>query len=347
MNPLIATDHYSVTPNQAIEADYFPLPTDSFKPLRSCVNFLHIYPQQLNYGSQKNFSRARNISCSVSLIRFKDGHSSTQKCFIDLANLNGPLVESINCALQYHEQNPIFSDEIKLELPLDLTEGDHLLFKFSHISLSNAQKAQSNETIEQNVGYSWIPIINENGLFMSQDIQEFDLPVAVSLTPDYFTYDPTGHSKRSGETTSLKWVESAKPLFKVRFRLNSALISSNSKLQEFFQKYSDSVDDTEWLLEEENPFEGIPFSRILPYLNIVLNRLLRLFTRTGTIGLSSHILRLVVDIVDMCVENSSKENLREFIRFHCMVDNESDSSSRLLYEGILESIGLLVSLIPN
>jgi hypothetical protein len=197
LNALIATDLYSVPSDQPIEAEYFSLPTDAVKPLRSCVNFLYIYPQQLNYGSQKHFSRARNIAVSVSLIRFKEGHSSVEKCFIDLANLKGPLVESVNCALQYHEQNPVFSDEFKLQLPLDLVEGDHLLFKFSHISLSNAQKAQSNEAVEQNVGYSWVPLINENSLFMNQDVQEFDLPVAVALTPDYFTYDPTnGHSKK-------------------------------------------------------------------------------------------------------------------------------------------------------
>lgn len=65
------------------------------------------------------------------------------------------------------------------------------------------------------MGYAWVPLINENGLFLNQDIQEFDLPVAQSLTPDYFTYNPTdGHSKKSSDSTSLKWVESAKPLFK-------------------------------------------------------------------------------------------------------------------------------------
>jgi hypothetical protein len=99
--------------------------------------------------------------------------------------------------MYFDEQNPVFAEELKLELPLDLHEGDHLLFKFLHISLSNAQKVQSNEPIEQNVGYAWVPLINDNGLFMNQDIQEFDLPVACALTPDYFTYDPaSGHSKK-------------------------------------------------------------------------------------------------------------------------------------------------------
>jgi hypothetical protein len=54
----------------------------------------------------------------------------------------------------------------------------------------------------------------------------------------------------------------------VRFRLHSALISSTTKLHQFFQNCSDSVDDTEWLLESssENPFEGVSFERIVPHL---------------------------------------------------------------------------------
>lgn len=132
-------------------------------------------------------------------------------------------------------------------------------------------------------------------------------------------------------------------MFKVKFRLNSALFSSNTKLQLFFQNCSDSVDDTEWLLESENPFESVAFDRILPHLHVLLNRLLQIFTRTGTIGLSAHVLKLLVSLVDLCIENGHKQELREFVRFHCFAGGEFDPNARLLFEGILESIGLLVS----
>lgn len=100
LNTLVETDRYSNTTDRTIHAEQFSLTSDPVKPLRTCVNLLYIYPQQLNYSSQKNFSRARNIVCSVSLIRLKDGQPTVDKCFIDLANLNGPKVESVNCALQ-------------------------------------------------------------------------------------------------------------------------------------------------------------------------------------------------------------------------------------------------------
>lgn len=75
---------------------------------------------------------------------------------------------------------------------------------------------------------------------------------------------------------------------------------------------------------------------------MLLNRLLRLFTRTGAIGLSSHVLKLLLNLIDVTIENGHKEYLREFIRFHCTVSADVDSNVRLSYEGILESIGLLV-----
>jgi hypothetical protein len=106
--------------------------------------------------------------------------------------VNGPFLDTQNSTLQYHEANPTFCDEIKMQLPLDLNEGDHLLFSFVHVSLSNAQKVQSNEPVEQNVGYSWVPLISDSSLTLENDVQEYELPLASVLTPDYFTHDPTG-----------------------------------------------------------------------------------------------------------------------------------------------------------
>lgn len=102
------------------------------------------------------------------------------------------------------------------------------------------------------------------------------------------------------------------------------------------------IDDSEFLLETENPFESVPFEKILPHLHILLNRLLQLFTRTGTIGLSSQVLKFLVTIVDLCTEHGHKQDLKEFIRFHCGIGGEFDANTRILYEGILESISLLV-----
>ena len=64
---------------------------------------------------------------------------------IDRLSLNGPFVSHAGCAVQHHQQNPTFGDEIKLKLPLDLTSADHLLFSFTHVSVSGQQQGKSPE----------------------------------------------------------------------------------------------------------------------------------------------------------------------------------------------------------
>lgn len=61
---------------------------------------------------------------------------------------------------------------------------------------------------------------------MNQDIQEFDLPVASTLTPDYFTYDPTnGHSKKVIVSfLSFAWMYSRFSVFRVATALNFGLV---------------------------------------------------------------------------------------------------------------------------
>lgn len=53
------------------------------------------------------------------------------------------MVSSIRCSVQHHEQNPTFSDEIKLSLPITLKSSDHLLFSFSHVSVANVMNMKS------------------------------------------------------------------------------------------------------------------------------------------------------------------------------------------------------------
>ncbi|KAI6226407.1 hypothetical protein M3Y99_01290000 [Aphelenchoides fujianensis] len=321
-----------------------PPPTKP-KMLRSCTNLLYVYPLWLAFGSQKTFSRARNIACSTAFVRLRDGKHEKAARILNLAAVSGPFVSAQHSAIQYHEQNPFFSDEIRVELPLDLDEGDHLLFSFTHVSLSSAQKQQNNEAVEQSVGFAWIPLVGEGGsLITSEYVQEFDLPVAASLPPDYCSHNPIGVvGKKHADSSSIKWVDGGKPLFRIRLRLQSALFTSNSRLNAFFQNCANNNEDVEWLLEAEgSPFEGVPFAQLLPHLTVVLNRVLQLFTKTGVLGLPGRVLKILLQLVDACVDRGHKQELREFVRFHCAVGGELDPNARALYEGILEGIDTLL-----
>ncbi|KAI6205131.1 hypothetical protein M3Y94_00757800 [Aphelenchoides besseyi] len=346
VNPCIATNFYRNLSDPTIQVEHLPSTINSKpKMLHSCNNWLYIYPLSLIYGSQKSFSRARNLGLTVTFVRLNDGRHETCAKLLDLSAINGPFVASQNCALQYHEQNPMFADELKLELPLDLREGDHLLFSFTHISLSTAQKLQSSESVEQAVGHTWIPLVNEGGgLVLSEDSQEFELPVASALTPDYCSVNPIAVANRKNNESSIKWVDNGKPLFRLRLRLHSALFTSNGKLNQFFQNCWQNPDDLDWLLEtNESPFDGIPFAQLLPHLPIVFNRVLQLFTKTGILGFSGRVLKILVQLADLCIENGHKLELREFIRFHCAVGGEFDANARALYEGILEGVDAMLA----
>uniref|UniRef100_A0A914CQ09 Uncharacterized protein n=1 Tax=Acrobeloides nanus TaxID=290746 RepID=A0A914CQ09_9BILA len=219
------------------------------EPYSDFVNLLYVYPMSLSYGSQKVFSRARNIACDVRFVGSVLRRGEKAKAIINRTDPTGPFVQSFVCSVQYHEQYPQFCDEIKVQLPVALDPTDHLLFSFTHISVNNALSPKNqNEPIEKSVGYAWLPLArNENFLIMNEDIQEFDLPVAENLPPGYIKLIPSSKGPSSSE---IKWVENGRPLFRVRLRVVSSVFTSEDSLQGFFQSCqrllqkprSDSID---------------------------------------------------------------------------------------------------------
>ena len=58
-------------------------------------------------------------------------------------------------AVTYHNKNPDFYEEIKIKLPSNLREYNHLLFTFYHISCQGQRKDQP--STELPVGYTVRP----------------------------------------------------------------------------------------------------------------------------------------------------------------------------------------------
>ena len=218
---------------------------DDFKSL------MYVYPKFLKYDTQKVYSKARNILVKAEF-RDKDvayDDSSILKCIFKTnstaASLYDPnlFTTSYQTSLTYHNKTPQFYDEIKLLLPLNLTEKHHILFKFYHISCSNAKSSatcidtseflddnsvlhNNNNAISANdttlsmhsnknnfeslIGYAWLPVF-KNGRILSG---EKNLPVAQSLSDNYLSIEQIGMGQIIGPS-DIKWVENMKPLFKV------------------------------------------------------------------------------------------------------------------------------------
>ena len=152
------------------------------------------------------------------------------------------LFTSTYCTLiNYHTKTPQFYDEIKLLLPLNLNEKHHLLFKFYHISCtnaansslssSNAETESSNQmhnidsNIESLVGYAWLPLFKKGRLLVHN--QKINLPIAQTLPNQYLIFDTTNThtiaANLSESISQIKWVENMKPLFKVNCVVNSTV----------------------------------------------------------------------------------------------------------------------------
>ena len=95
--------------------------------------------------------------------------------------------------ISYHTKTSQFYDEIKILLRLNLNEKHHLLFKFYHISCTNASNTallsanvetetntKMSENIENNietlVGYAWLPLFKKGRILVHN--QKINLAVA-------------------------------------------------------------------------------------------------------------------------------------------------------------------------
>ncbi|VDN01206.1 unnamed protein product [Thelazia callipaeda] len=212
------------------------------EPYTNLFNLLYVYPLAIKYDGQKTFNKARNIVCTVRFISASEGSSMSQAIYCRFA-LPTPFVTSLRCSVQYHEQNPVFSDEIKIQLPVSLDANDHLLFSFSHVSVAGTTGNRfQNETFDTPIGYAWLPLLKKDHLALEHDEQEFALSVAADLPSGYINYQSLGFGKGVNSFfdylhvgPSIRWVDGGKQLFRVRLRLVSSIFTTETKLQAFFQ----------------------------------------------------------------------------------------------------------------
>ncbi|VDK74829.1 unnamed protein product [Litomosoides sigmodontis] len=222
-------------------------------PHTSLFNLLYVYPLTLKYDGQKTFNKARNIVCTVRFISVTKKEDMCKVIYNRFASPT-PFVHSMRCSVQYHEQNPAFNDEIKIQLPVSLDAGDHLLFSFSHVSVAGTSNKSQNENSDSPIGYAWLPLLKKDRLIIERDEQEFTLSVAIDLPADYINYQSLGFGKGASYPymiccsvsitvllgvkhigPDIHWVDSGKQLFRVRLRLVSSAFTTETKLQAFFQ----------------------------------------------------------------------------------------------------------------
>uniref|UniRef100_A0A3Q3VLJ0 Uncharacterized protein n=1 Tax=Mola mola TaxID=94237 RepID=A0A3Q3VLJ0_MOLML len=205
-----------------------PVAEKNIRPIKEVLEFPsnevyvphNIY--RLNFVNR--LTSARNITIKI---QFMSGEDPTCSLPVIFGKSNGPeFLQEVYTPVTYHNKSPDFYEEVKLILPARLTERYHLLFTFYHISCQ--QKQNQSGSCETLIGYSWLPIVNNDRLQTGQ----FCLPIALERLPvNYSLHTP---EKLPLQAPPVKWMESHKGLFNLEIQAVSSVHTQDNHLERFF-----------------------------------------------------------------------------------------------------------------
>ncbi|NXL69253.1 DOC11 protein, partial [Leptocoma aspasia] len=283
-------------------------------PFTVYKNHLYVYPLHLKYENQKVFAKARNIAVCVEFRDSDEADARPLKCIY--GKPGGPLLTTnAYAAVLHHNQSPEFYDEIKIELPIHLHQKHHLLFTFYHVSCEINTKATSKkqDTVETQVGFAWAPLLKDGRIVTL----ERQLPVSSNLPPGYLGLGDTDSRKQP--SMDAKWVDGAKPLFKIRIHLDSTIYTQDMHLHKFFH-YCQLVQAG----AKEVPGELIKYLKCLhameiqvmiQFLPVILMQLFRVLTNgTQEDEVAVNCTMVLLHIVSKCHEEGLDHYLRSFIK---------------------------------
>uniref|UniRef100_A0A8C1W8V4 Dedicator of cytokinesis 11 n=1 Tax=Cyprinus carpio TaxID=7962 RepID=A0A8C1W8V4_CYPCA len=295
--------------------EFVPQEARYIHPFTIYKNHLYIYPQQLRYDNQKTFAKARNIAICVQFKDSDDEGAAPLKCIY--GKPGGPLfTTSAFAAVLHHNQSPEFYNEIKIELPVHVHEKHHVLFTFYHISceLGNKTATKKRDGVETLVGYSWAPLLKD-GRIQSSELQ---LPVSANLPAGYM-FDKSQDSEKC--CPYIKWVENAKPLFKVRAYVASTIYTQDLHLHNFFQycqlMKSASQGSPAELVKYLKCLHAVETQVIIKFLPTVLVQLFEVLTMASkeSQDIAVNSTRVIIHIVSQCHEEGLEHYLRMFLKY--------------------------------
>ncbi|XP_036434251.1 dedicator of cytokinesis protein 8 isoform X2 [Colossoma macropomum] len=294
--------------------------SDVYVPHSIYRNLLYVYPQRLIVGNR--LTSARNITIKI---QFMCGEDASCAMPVIFGKSSGPeFVSEIYTPVTYHNRSPDFYEEVKIRLPARLTERHHLLFSFFHISCQ--QKQNQSGSVETLIGYSWLPILNNERLQMGQ----YCLPIALERLPvNYSMHSP---EKMPTQVPPVKWMEGHKGLFSLEVQAVSSVHIQDSHLERFFTlchalegkpTFPIRVRDeklTENKLEHELKLSIISLSSsalepLVLFLHLVLDKLFRLIMQPMVIaGQTANLAQIAFESVVSVV--NSLHNSQELAKDH-------------------------------
>ncbi|VVC41311.1 Hypothetical protein CINCED_3A009340 [Cinara cedri] len=311
-------------------------------PLTTYFNHMYVYPKSLAFDTQKNVSRARNITCMVQLFDSDDETAKPLKCIYSAC---GQLLDSICTNVLYHVTNPVWYDEFKLRLPLNINDKHHLLFTFKHISVDGSRKKQSNISVETIVGYSWLPLICKSKL----NLEVKCLPVSVNLPSGYLSVKPFGLGKGYCGP-DVCWINEQKPLFSFKCHLLSSVYSSDNHMQNLFahiERLENSKTTTITPSQTETckilkASHAIDLISVINFFPTLFNQLFNLLAFTNCTNIAVNIIRLLIHIVDSIQEFGHSDTLNIYIKY-VFTTSTIKSSNNTVHNQLLANLPSLLN----
>ncbi|XP_072732977.1 dedicator of cytokinesis protein 11 isoform X2 [Ciconia boyciana] len=310
-------------------------------PFTIYKNHLYVYPLHLKYENQKVFAKARNIAVCVEFRDSDEADARPLKCIYGKPG-GHLLTTNAYAAVLHHNQSPEFYDEIKIELPIHLHQKHHLLFTFYHVSCEINTKATSKkqDTVETQVGYAWVPLLKDGRIVTL----ERHLPVSSNLPPGYLGLGDTESRRPSVDA---KWVDGAKPLFKIRIHLDSTIYTQDMHLHKFFQ-YCQLVQAG----AKEVPGELVKYLKCLhameiqvmiQFLPVILMQLFRVLTNvTQEDEVAVNCTMVLLHIVSKCHEEGLDHYLRSFIKYVFRAEKPSVTQAKMTHEILVLSMATIL-----
>ncbi|KAB0797571.1 hypothetical protein PPYR_08564 [Photinus pyralis] len=311
-------------------------------PYTSCVNHLYLYPQCLSFDTQKVFTRARNIACIVELRDSDRREAKALPCIYGRPGQKA-LVAQASCAVLHHNSTPMWYEEVKVRLPINLQASHHLLFTFYHISCDVSKKRDNG--VEHCVGYTWIPLLQKGKLCV--DTQS--IPVATHLPPGYLSIHPFGLGKGNAGP-EIAWIDNQRPLFTVSFNLVSTMNTRDQHLYNLFTQAERLLDPTLSTPPSENEtckiikaLHAIHLTTLITFLPTLLNQLFMLLVITKNDEIGLNIIRVLINLINMVCDAGRKEVLQSYVKYVFIQSNSTKDST--VHEEIVKHLPTILH--PN
>ncbi|XP_048826602.1 dedicator of cytokinesis protein 9-like isoform X4 [Brienomyrus brachyistius] len=320
--------------------EFVPCIAKCSQPFTIYKNHLYIYPRHLKYDGQKSFTKARNIAVCIEFKDSDEEEAQPLKCIY--GRPGGPLfTKHAFAAVLHHQQNPEFYDEIKMELPAQLTEKHHLLFTFFHVGCDSNSKTSTKkkDPVETQVGCAWLPLLKDGRVVMSEQ----QVPVAASLPAGYLGYQESS-CKHSGP--EIKWVDGGKPLFKVSTHLVSTIYTQDQHLHNFFHHCQSSRSaspasggELVKFLKSLHAMEGHVMVQFLP---TILNQLFRVLTSASHEDVAVNVTKVMIHVVSQCHEEGLEHYLRSYVKYVFKTEPYTDTTLRTIHEELAKAMTVIL-----